>query len=88
MYCAWFVILVSKSKPAWFCSFSVVVCVRLMGAEADKEESKLDMKRSFLEEDYNTIREELILEEEKLRATQMTIDGWYLVNGPCFQQKQ
>ena len=45
-----------------------------MGAEADKEESKLDMKRIFLEEDYNTIREELILEEEKLRATQMTID--------------
>ena len=45
-----------------------------MGAEADKEESKLEMKRIFLEEDYNTIREELILEEEKLRATQMTID--------------
>jgi len=45
-----------------------------MGAEADKEESKLDMKRNFLEEDYNTVREELILEEEKLRATQMTID--------------
>ena len=32
------------------------------------------MKRNFLEEDYNTVREELILEEEKLRATQMTID--------------
>ena len=45
-----------------------------MGAEANKEESKLDMKRNFLEEDYNTVREELILEEEKLRATQMTID--------------
>jgi hypothetical protein len=72
--CLFFYFWCLKSEHAWCCSFFVVVCVRLMGAEADKEESKLDMKRNFLEEDYNTVREELILEEEKLRATQMTID--------------
>ena len=47
----------------------------MMNKEANKEESMLAMKLKFLKVDYNMVREELLLEEEKLRATQMTIDN-------------